>query len=245
MKLNKQATSFVVKILPFGLIASLVTAYYGYASVPLQARDQVPILLIIGSSLVQILLLYTVVLAYVGFILGEKSDLKPTLALSKPALGQALLIACIGALLLLLDPYIFGPFIPGLSSLYTKSTYTLAYLLFSVSYGGFVEELLLRLFFLSLVAWIFTRIFKNTERASLHLWANIIAALVFALGHLPATKATFGSLTAALIIRSLILNGVLGYLFGYLYIKEGFTAAMIAHGSVHIISQLILHLFIL
>lgn len=162
------------------------------------------------------------------------------------SLKKAAWIAAIGAILLILDPYIFGPFIPDLSSLYTKATYTFAYFLFSASYGGFVEEVLLRLFFLSLISWLLTLICKKSERTTaLYTWANIIAALVFALGHLPATKATFGSLSAALVIRSLILNGSLGYLFGWLYIREGFSAAMIVHGSTHIISQIILHLFIL
>ena len=236
----------MVKILPLGVIASLMSATFSYASIPFGLRDQVPFHLLIGLSLAQILLLYTVVLGYVGFVLAEKSGLDPRLTVTKQALLKALLIAAIGAILLIPDPYIFGPFIPDLSSLYTKATYTFAYFLFSASYGGFVEEVLLRLFFLSLISWLLTLICKKSERTTtLYTWANIIAALVFALGHLPATKATFGSLSAALVIRSLILNGSLGYLFGWLYIREGFSTAMIVHGSTHIISQIILHLFIL
>jgi membrane protease YdiL (CAAX protease family) len=58
-------------------------------------------------------------------------------------------------------------------------------------YGGIAEEVLLRLFLLSLLVWIGNLMTKNKD---LHpnirvLWiANIIAAVIFGLGHLPATK---------------------------------------------------------
>jgi len=56
-------------------------------------------------------------------------------------------------------------------------------------YRGITEEVLLRLFLLTAILWLAMVITKNkTNRPSLTiLWlANIIAAVIFGLGHLPA-----------------------------------------------------------
>jgi membrane protease YdiL (CAAX protease family) len=73
--------------------------------------------------------------------------------------------------------------------------------------------------------------------------ANVIASILFAVGHLPATAQLLG-LTPMIIARCLLLNGGLGLLFGWLYRKYGLRYAMIAHGGCHIISKLIWILFI-
>ena len=69
------------------------------------------------------------------------------------------------------------------------------------------------------------------------LWiANILAAVLFGLGHLPATAALV-PLTPLVVARALVLNGVIGIGFGYLYFKHGLESAMISHFS----ADLILH----
>jgi membrane protease YdiL (CAAX protease family) len=66
-------------------------------------------------------------------------------------------------------------------------------------YGGIIEEIMLRFFFLSLL--VFMLDFGRRTRAQkpipawFYLIANLIAALLFALGHLPATKMAFGEIT--------------------------------------------------
>ena len=66
----------------------------------------------------------------------------------------------------------------------------------------------------------------------------IIAALLFAAGHLPTTAVMMG-LTPLIVFRCFLLNGVFGLAFGALYRKYGLRYAMIAHGGCHIVSKLI------
>jgi hypothetical protein len=48
-----------------------------------------------------------------------------------------------------------------------------------------------------------------------------------------------------LVIRSLVLNGVLGYLFGWLYNPQRNPIRKLAHATTHLFNQALLHLFIL
>ena len=73
--------------------------------------------------------------------------------------------------------------------------------------------------------------------------ANVIAALLFAAGHLPATAMLMG-ITPMILFRCFLLNGGFGLLFGWLYRKYGLRYAMIAHGGCHVVSKLIWILFV-
>lgn len=98
-------------------------------------------------------------------------------------------------------------------------------------YGGIYEELLTRLFLLSLIAWIANRSWRKTAPAlsnSAFWFANVLAAILFGLGHLPSTS-LFMPITPLVVAAALLLNGVAGIAFGYLYRKRGLEAAMIAH----------------
>ena len=111
-------------------------------------------------------------------------------------------------------------------------------------YGGIVEEILLRLFMMSLLAWFGSFISKTNEGkpTSVVFWlANILAAVLFGLGHLPAT-AMLMPLTPLVIIRAIVLNGLAGVGFGWLYWKRGLESAMIAHFSADIVLHVLLAL---
>lgn len=111
-------------------------------------------------------------------------------------------------------------------------------------YGGIVEEVLLRLFIMSLFAWIGSFINKSSDGkpTSAVIWiANILAAVLFGLGHLPAT-ATLLPLTPLVITRAIVLNGLAGIGFGWLYWKRGLESAMIAHFSADIVLHVLLAL---
>ncbi len=98
-------------------------------------------------------------------------------------------------------------------------------------YGGIYEEVLMRLFLLSLVAWIANRSWrKNALRLSdsAFWFANILVAILFGLGHLPSTS-LFMPITPLVVVAALLLNGIAGIVFGYLYRKRGLESAMIAH----------------
>jgi hypothetical protein len=104
-------------------------------------------------------------------------------------------------------------------------------------YGGIDEELLLRLFALTLLAWFGLFIHRTSDGRPtiLVLWiANILAAALFGMGHLPMT-AVITQLTPLIVARALVLNGLLGVAFGYLYWTRGIESAMIAHFSADIV----------
>lgn len=108
-------------------------------------------------------------------------------------------------------------------------------------YGGIAEEVLLRLFLVSLFVWITFKIKKdkNGRPTVWGIWLSIIlAAVFFGLGHLPAT-AQITKLTGVVIIRAIVLNGVAGIIFGWLYWKKGLESAIIAHFSADIVLRVI------
>ena len=119
----------------------------------------------------------------------------------------------------------------------------------SILYGGFVEEVMLRLFFMSLIAFAIWKLFfkdryKYSIPTAVLVIANIVAALAFAAAHLPATMVTFGELTPIILIRCFLYNGGLGLLFGWLYRKYGIAYAMMGHALCHIVSKVVWFIFI-
>jgi hypothetical protein len=111
-------------------------------------------------------------------------------------------------------------------------------------YGGIDEEIAMRLFLLSLFVFI-GKFVSHTDdgRPTLPvLWiANILAAILFGLGHLPGT-ATLIPITPLVAARAVVLNGLAGIAFGYLYWTRGLESAMLSHFSadmiLHVISVL-------
>lgn len=98
-------------------------------------------------------------------------------------------------------------------------------------YGGIYEELLARLFLLSLFAWLINRFKRKRDgRASATaLWtANILAGILFGLGHLPSVS-FLTPITTLVVAAALSLNGIASLTFGYLYFRRGLEAAMLAH----------------
>jgi membrane protease YdiL (CAAX protease family) len=114
-------------------------------------------------------------------------------------------------------------------------------------YGAFDEEILLRLFMLTLLAWLGSRISRTADgRPTLVvLWvANILAAVLFGVGHLPTVTAMGLPMTGLLVTQIIVLNGLAGLAFGWLYWRYGLESAMLAHFSadivLHVIAPLVL-----
>jgi membrane protease YdiL (CAAX protease family) len=115
-------------------------------------------------------------------------------------------------------------------------------------YGGISEEILLRLFLMTVLVWLFNKFRKsgsNILNSTPAMWlAIIIASVIFGLGHLPAT-ASVTAITGAVVLRAIVLNGIGGLIFGWLYWKKGLEAAMISHFSADICLHVILPLIAL
>jgi len=115
-------------------------------------------------------------------------------------------------------------------------------------YGGISEEIVMRLFFMTFVVWLVSKLIRPKGKVvenNLVMWSAIIlAAIIFGLGHLPVTSA-LTTLTPLVIFRALLLNGIGGIVFGWLYWKKGLESAMIAHFSADIILHVLLPLILL
>jgi len=111
-------------------------------------------------------------------------------------------------------------------------------------YGGIAEEILLRLFVMSLLVWLGHFLSKTADgkpTGGVYWAANILAAVLFGLGHLPAT-ALLVPITPLIIFRAILLNGLIGVACGWLYWKRGLESAMIAHFSADLILHVLLAL---
>ncbi|EPG72580.1 CAAX protease self-immunity [Leptospira fainei serovar Hurstbridge str. BUT 6] len=111
--------------------------------------------------------------------------------------------------------------------------------LFASFYGSINEEILLRLFLMSFLVWCGRFLSKTAEikPTAVVLWtANILTAIIFGLGHLPATSMIL-PLTPLVILRAAALNGLAGIAFGYLFATRGLESAMLSH----FICDLVLH----
>ena len=190
---------------------------------------------------------YGILLGAVGIGLGKKTGLwKDERSITKQPMIACGIVAIVGgAVLILSDLLFFGKYSKVIMGSYNVKP-TLSYIIAAVIYGGVIEEVMLRLFWMTLVTFALWKVFdRKSERPStvIVVIANIIAALLFAAGHLPATAAMIG-LSPMIVFRCFLLNGGIGLLFGWLYRKYGLRYAMLAHGGCHIVSKLIWVLFI-
>ncbi len=190
---------------------------------------------------------YGIVLGAIGIWLGKKTGLwRDERTITKKPLIISIVIAVVGGLAMILpDMLFFGHYSEAIMDSYAVKP-TIPYLLATVTYGAIIEEVMLRLFWMSLIAFVLYKLFgkkHDKPTVAILIVANVVASILFAAGHLPATAQLLG-LTPMIIVRCFLLNGGLGLLFGWLYRKYGLRYSMIAHGGCHIVSKLIWIMFI-
>jgi len=105
-------------------------------------------------------------------------------------------------------------------------------------HGAISEELLLRLFALTVVA-AFIEVLCFGHLKIIATWsAIIVSSLLFAVGHLPAT-ARVVPLSKPLVMRCLTLNGFGGLVFGTVYCSWGIECAIATHAGAGLAIQFI------
>ena len=234
-----------------GLIGGFTVGLYQLESYPLEMRQEMyaqgltDTLLGVVSAIQSAI--YGLVLGALGILLGKKVGLwKDERHITKKPLVAAIIIAVVGGLALILpDLLIFGKYEQKLLDMYAVKP-TIPYLLATVTYGAVIEEVMLRLFMLSLLAFILHKLFdrgRESVSTAVLVAANVLAALLFAAGHLPGNDMMFG-LTPMIVLRCMLLNGAFGLAFGWLYRRYGLRYAMIAHGGCHVVSKMIWILFL-
>jgi membrane protease YdiL (CAAX protease family) len=101
--------------------------------------------------------------------------------------------------------------------------------------AGIGEEIMFRGFVFGLWGLILTWLLKRFNGRTAALWiANLIAALAFGAGHLPALFFLAGAsspadLNPVLLAEIFLLNGVIGLVAGQRYMKDGLVAAAGVH----------------
>lgn len=101
--------------------------------------------------------------------------------------------------------------------------------------AGIGEEIMFRMFVMGLSAFLLNLILKRWSATQAALWiGNVIAALAFGAGHLPAAMMLLGVVGPAqippLVLAELfVLNGMVGLVAGERYIRDGLVAAAGVH----------------
>ncbi len=245
MKRFRKPLLFTLALLPIAAVGAYFTALYQLdfldeSTLALLMEQLGSVGAFIAVYVVQIVL-YMLVMGFIGYVVAEKLGLMKPFRFEKSPLQKTLPLCVLAGVLFSLDYWTFGAWIPGIREA-TDTTLSLHVVLASVLYGGVVEEVMMRLFLMSLLAWLGWKVFFRKQPqipARMISAANVLAALLFAAGHLPATAMIFGQLTPLILVRCFLLNGGLGMFFGWLYHRYGIQYAMLGHALAHIVSKLI------
>jgi len=182
--------------------------------------------------------------------------LGPKLGLDAPVLRRvqrlrevlvpAILAGTIATLAIVAISLGFRHFLPAeLHTALADATKTMGGALLGISgsfYGGIIEEMMMRLGLMTLLAYLLTK--AHAPRTAALLGANLAAALIFGVGHLPAVHAMRIPFTPALVAYIVLANAVGGIVFGWLYAKRGIEAAMVAHFSCDVWLHVLLRSFL-
>lgn len=247
MRKFKNPFLFSLAVLPISAIAAYFTVCY---QLDLYGPETVEaILRQVGSksTLIAVSTLQSTLLVFLcsffGYILADKSGLWKPFRIEKKNLAPMLPLTVLFGAVFSLDYWVFGRLLPGVQEA-DAAGLTVHGVLAGVLYGGIIEEILLRLLVMSLLALVIGKLFfraaeKGQLPAGVPAAANVLSSLLFAAGHLPATITLFGTLTPLILIRCFLLNGAAGLWFGYLYRKYGLAYSMLAHALFHIVADVI------
>ena len=247
----KDNWKFLLFVLIGGLIGGYCIGIYSYDNISEELLKQlqeqnVTREMVAISSMFQYGILFGLILAAIGIVLSKKSNLWKDFKLEKKGIIITVILTIISVLVFFPgDKLIFGPFSDWVNNQYTVSP-TIYKILGGLLVGGIVEEVMMRLFLMSLIAFVISRLFcknKTEIPVKAYVIANIIAAVLFAAGHIPSTM-TMTTLTPIILFRCFLFNGGLGLGFGYLYRKHGIGCAMLAHGFAHLIADTLMIIFI-
>lgn len=246
----KDNWKFLLFVLLGGLIGGYFLGLYSYDTLSLEILKQleeqnVTKDMVVISTMAQYGILFGVFLAIIGIKLSKKVKLWREFKFDKKAVITTIIITLIGALVLFPgDKLLFGSFNSWVNDQYMVKP-AISKILGGLLVGGIIEEVMLRLFLMSLFILIGSKLVKNKKEIPTYVFivSNIIVSLLFAAGHLPST-ALMTSLTTLIIIRCFLFNGGLGLCFGYLYRKYNIGYAIISHGFMHLLSDILMLLFI-
>jgi membrane protease YdiL (CAAX protease family) len=246
MKNNINWKLFLI-LLVASVIASLLVLPYALALSPALAQVFTPFVLF--AQLIQTIIEFSIAI-FIGLYLAKRVGFglpvlegwlegKEVRDYLKSILGISVGMGVLAGILIILISFLFTSASSVLLNAEISVPIWKGFL--ASFYGGIGEEILLRLFLMTLIVWIFFKIKKTADGkpTTIGIWlAIIITAIIFGLGHLPITG-SITTITPLIVARAVILNGIGGIIFGWLYWKKGLESAMISHFSADILLHVI------
>jgi hypothetical protein len=211
-----------------------------HALVEAAPHPSIPLPFLIAAGVAQNIVLLGVLVG-VGLLLARKLELgaplieswlyhEPPQVSARDSVKSGMLVGVSTGIVIVVVLLIVAPHLPGLP--FATAAQAAVWKRVGVCfYGAIDEEVISRLFLLSLLGWFGTRVFQKQKArmSSVTFWsANIIVAILFGLGHLPSASMVM-HITPTVVVLALALNGIAAIPFGYLYWKRGLESAMIAH----------------
>lgn len=234
---------FVIGVLGALAIIPIAIDLFG-SVVPTAQAPPIPLPLLILIGVVQNLGMLAV-MVFVGLKLGQKLGLGAPLlegwlagqsatnqwrASLRVSLREGLITGVGIGVVLLLALLALVPLIPNLPFV-TAAKLAVWKRLLACFYGGLYEEILTRLFLVTLIAWLANKAFRKTNArlSPAAFWiSNFVVAILFGLGHLPSASLVM-PITPLVVAVALSFNGIAAIAFGVLFRKRGLEAAMVAH----------------
>ncbi|MBQ9546525.1 MAG: CPBP family intramembrane metalloprotease [Bacteroidales bacterium] len=242
----REVLRFAIWILPIAAIGGYCSGRYVLLTYTPELRqailEQIGSAEMFAATTAAQSVIYALIAGVLGYIIAKKIGLLRPFGFHWKELRTTLLITLISGIVLAADYWTFSAAIPNgrdnYEILYKNADNWIA----SILYGGVVEEVMMRLFVMSLAAWVLWKLAardKEQVPTGLLIAANVISATLFAAGHLPTAASMYGELSPLIVTRIMLLNGVFGLVFGWLYRTKGIQYAMTAHAGTHIVSKLI------
>lgn len=234
---RKQLTVFFVLLVVYALCAFLTYALFAEqlaASAGLPMPDTGMSNAMLGVVSAGIVLVIYGILGLLGYLFARKVGLPGIFSEDgnwRRWFVIPLLLGLVSGVLLVVGDLFFTP-INGLGR-FPHPPFPVS-ILASLS-AGIGEEILTRGFVFGLWALLLNWLFKRFNGRTLALWiANVIAALAFGASHLGTvfvlTEATsLADLSPVLLVEVFLLNGIIGLLAGWRYMKDGLVAASGVH----------------
>jgi len=118
-------------------------------------------------------------------------------------------------------------------------------------WAPFAEEIVDRLFLLSLVAWLGMKLFRVPAEGrgrQVALWgANLATALFFGWYHIGNEQLFAATVPGIVALRTVLIILPVGLAFGWLYLRRGLEAAILSHFAidiiVHVVRPIVEHWF--
>lgn len=203
----KNNWQFLLFVLIGGLLGGYFAALYMYDLLPYEMLRQIQEQNITKEylaviSMIQYGLFYGLILSCIGISISKKVNLWKKFEWNKKEVVITLIITIICSLILFPgDKLIFGPFSTWVNSQYTIQP-TISKIFAGLLAGGIIEEVMLRLFLMSLIVLVISKLLYKKKEIPIivYIIANIVATFVFAVGHIPSTI-QMTSLTPVILVR--------------------------------------------